>query len=371
MNIQTLIEKIKLFEELVVESGFIRDIKAYRTAIIQPDTQNNLVQLKEITFKLVEKLNELRELGFEQDMEVLFPKRKVFIDFDHLKNLENLLSNPEVDTQTFFTILNGEIDKLDSETAIDSEEVESLKKTFSDYVESEEKVLSSENKAIMALIFKDFQTIKNLKQFSKALDKWNTVLKIYHQLVNSESPKDIGLIEIQNGSIEVIFDIKTEVAIDLVEIMKIAFQFYLAFLTYKTVTSKAIPNLVENSRLLELEKEKEKILLEEIKQGVVAALIKQHEERKATDKNIDKTAIPKKAEQVGQAITEHIIKGNEIKLLVAPKPENEEDKEAGDVIEENVKKLEEKTREAKKLFNQLEEKDIKLLTTTYIEPEEN
>ena len=43
MNIQSLLDKIDLFNELVVESGFKRDLEAYQTALQNAETQTNLI----------------------------------------------------------------------------------------------------------------------------------------------------------------------------------------------------------------------------------------------------------------------------------------------------------------------------------------
>lgn len=109
MNIQTLAEKIKVFEKEIVESGFIRDAQAYQTAISQPDTQNNLVQLKDIANKLADSLKDLQEKDFESEMLILFPKRHTFVDKDHLETLEEILNDTTITPQDFYSRFSSEL----------------------------------------------------------------------------------------------------------------------------------------------------------------------------------------------------------------------------------------------------------------------
>ncbi len=59
MNIETLLEKINLFDQMVIESGFARDVEEYLTTIAQPGVQGNLVALKGIADDLIESLEKI------------------------------------------------------------------------------------------------------------------------------------------------------------------------------------------------------------------------------------------------------------------------------------------------------------------------
>jgi len=81
MNIQSLLDKIDLFNELIIESGFKRDLEAYQVALQNAETQTNLISLKEIAQNLIQKLNDLSLSGLPEELDLLFPKRKVFTNY--------------------------------------------------------------------------------------------------------------------------------------------------------------------------------------------------------------------------------------------------------------------------------------------------
>jgi hypothetical protein len=98
-------------------------------------------------------------------------------------------------------------------------------------------------------------------------------------------------------------------------------------------------------------------MLENIGSAVERKLLEQHEEKRKNDPKINKESISKKIELVGKVITEHIINGNDVKLLINVK----EDKK----VEELQKEVSEKAIEVKAAYKQLGKDDIKLLTSTY------
>jgi hypothetical protein len=364
MNIETLLEKINLFDQMVIESGFARDVEEYLTTIAQPGVQGNLVALKGIADDLIESLQKIKESGLPEALDVLFPKRKVFTEFEHLENLQTIVEDPEMDTATFYTALSKEITALNNEITADKAELTKLKDVFSIYVTKDEEVLAAEDKAIMAIIFRDFETIKSLKNFARVLERWNRTLLIYHQLVSSASPKDIELLEIQNGSIEVIFDIKADVAIDLVEVFRMGLYAFGMYLSYKAKLHEIIPTFLKNKKLLDLEKTRETIMLDSVKDEVAKKLLEQHKLNKKTDKAINNESIDTKIEQVSSLITEQIIKGNELKLLSAPQQEDEEVIE-GEVVPNPSRELRDKSQQIRTLLKQLDEKEVKLLADRY------
>ena len=80
-----------------------------------------------------------------------------------------------------------------------------------------------------------------------------------------------------------------------------------------------------------MEKERETLMLDNIKDSIKNTIIQQHKENLKIDKKIDKINIDKKADEVSSVITEHIIKGNEFKILHLPyNPTEENDEENED-----------------------------------------
>lgn len=88
---------------------------------------------------------------------------------------------------------------------------------------------------------------------------------------------------------------------------------------YKSKKAKEIiDSYLGHRRLIESENEREKLMLDNIKESIENKALEQHKEKLKIDKKIDKSGVNKKIEQVSSAITDHIVKGNEIKLLMAP-----------------------------------------------------
>ena len=99
-------------------------------------------------------------------------------------------------------------------------------------------------------------------------------------------------------------------------------------------------------------------MLDNIKESIAQQALEQHKERLQEDKKIDKTGIDKKIEEVSSVITDHIIKGNEVKLLTPPKPEEGQEK---DLSEE----LMEATAIVRERFKLLGKNDQQLLLEKY------
>ena len=57
MNINTLKDYIDQFNAEIVESGFKRDLQDYVNSL--PNNQNNIVVLREVANKILDKLNEI------------------------------------------------------------------------------------------------------------------------------------------------------------------------------------------------------------------------------------------------------------------------------------------------------------------------
>jgi hypothetical protein len=114
-----------------------------------------------------------------------------------------------------------------------------------------------------------------------------------------------------------------------------------------------------NKRLIQMEKERETLMLDNIKESIANKALEQHKERLKLDKKIDKTGVEKKIEEISSVVTDHIIKGNEIKLLTPPKKEDESD-------ENNLSdELREDTAIVRERFKNLNSKDKQLLLEKY------
>lgn len=156
-----------------------------------------------------------------------------------------------------------------------------------------------------------------------------------------------------------IFNIDFDVAVDLTELIKTGLKVYGAYLLYKSKTAKEIiASYVGNKKLIASEKEREKLMLDNIKDSIKLKALEQHKENLKTDSPPTKTGATKKADEVAKVITDHIIKGNEVKLLTPPEPE-EEDKT--DMSTE----LRTETATVRERWKKLDEKEKQLLLDRY------
>jgi hypothetical protein len=208
-----------------------------------------------------------------------------------------------------------------------------------------------------------------LKEFTKTLSAWNRVLLIYHQLLKSESPEDIQIVEIQNGSIDFIVNLNVDVALDLVELFKVGFTLFAAYLSYKKMAKSFFDSFFGNKKLIEHEEEKEKLFLENIRTAIQEEIEKQHKKAKEVDNGVDDTAVPTKVEQVTALVTSHIVKGNDIKLLAMP--ESEKAKEEGKTFQGEKDNLRKKSLEARQQFRYITSADHQKLLELYGEIKED
>ena len=330
MNIQVLQDHINTFMHEVVESGFKRDLDDYISSL--PAAQNNIVQLREIAGKVLTSLDYLYAGDLPDALRVLLVKEKIrpFTEIPHNDLLRALIKNTEVKQPEFFAQLTQLMNQLKTQLEQNINEAGNIRKFIAPYISEDVKRIAKEHFAIVAIVFKEPKIITNLKEFTKTLTAWNRVLPIYHQLLKSESPQDIQIVEIQNGSIDFVVTLDVDVALNLVEAFKVGFQVFLAYLSYKKMFKPIIESYYGNQKLIKQEEEREKLLLENIGLAISQKIEEQHKKAKKADTLVDDTAVPKKVEQIKNLITSHVIKGNDVKLLAVP--EAEEKKEEGEKI---------------------------------------
>jgi len=364
MNIESIINKISLFEELIIKSGFKRDIGDYFQAIQQPQNQN-LVFMKDLSEKTKRFLENVENNSLDSELKIVLKNSEPFTSLNTTEKLDELDSDSQIDAATyhqkFYSILQLLINAIDA----NENELNAVKTTFSKYVITDENRLSTEEQAIVSLVFKDLQSTGSLKEFAKVLHRWNRTLLVYHTLLKSESPDEISLVEIQNGSIDVIFNIDFDIAIDLTELITTGLKVYGAYLLYKSKRAREIiDSYMGNAKLIKMEKEREVLMLDNIKESVKLKALEQHKEKLKTDKNIEKAGAEKKADEVSAVITDHIIKGNEIKLLNAHQVFEDEEQNPS-------KELRQETAIVKERFKNLEQQDRQILIDKFIIKEDN
>jgi hypothetical protein len=318
MNIELLQEYIEIFTREVVDSGFKRDLDDYISSL--PSAQSNIVALREITGKVITVLDHLYSSDLPEGLRVLLPKKQIkpFTETPHDVSLISLSENTEIQQQEFSAQLTQLLNLLNQQIQENITELDGIRTFIAPYLADDIKNIKDSNLATIAIVFKEHNTITSLKQFTKTLSAWNRTLPIYHQLITSESPEDIKILEVQNGSIDIVVNMNMDVALDLVELFKVGFHVFAAYLSYKKMIKPIIDSYYGNKLLINQEEEREKLLLENIGAAIHQQIELQHERAIKSDKQVDKTAIAKKIEQVTNLISSHIVNGNDLKLLALP-----------------------------------------------------
>lgn len=362
MNIESLLNKIKLFDELVIDSGFKRDSTDFFNAIQQVHNRN-LVFMQDLSSKLQNHLSAILNNGLDAELDILLKENDSFTSLDTYSELIELDKDKEIDANQYFQKFNTLLSQLNQLIGTNITELDSVRDVFQKYAPEKESYHSEGEQALVSLVFKDLKTTGSILEFSKVLNRWNRTLLIYHTLLKPESPKEITLEEIQNGSIDVIFNIDFDVAIDLTELIKTGLKVYGAYLLYKSEKAREIiDSYMGNKKLIKMEQERETLMLDNIKDSIKEKALEQHQEKLSQGLKVDKVGAAKKADEVSSVLTDHIVKGNELKLLTPPISESEED-------EENEKdistELREETSIVRERYKKLNTKEKQLLLDKY------
>jgi len=352
MNIESLLSKIDLFESLVIKSGFKRDLNDYYQAIQQSQNQN-LTFMKDLSGRIKSKLVGFDNYGLSSELKIVLKDTEPFTDFETLSELDALDTDTEIDAEEYYSKLRQVLSRLIKYIGENNEEIDAVMAVFKKYVSKDNEDKSDKGQALISLVFKDLKSTGSLKEFSKALDRWNRVLIVYHTLLTSESPEEVKLVEIQNGSIDVVFNINLDIALNLTELIKIGLQVYGAYLIYKSKAAKEIINsYMGNKKLLAQEREREKLMLDNIGESIINKALEQHKSKLKIDKKIEKTSIQAKVKEVSSVITDHIVKGNELKLLTPPKTTEEEEANIANDLRESTAIIRKTLREIKQVDQQ-------------------
>ncbi|MBO6571297.1 MAG: hypothetical protein JJ958_02525 [Balneola sp.] len=361
MNIESVLSKIRKFEDLVLDSGFKRDVDDYSQSITQTQNQN-LVFMKGLSEKLKKELYKFENNSLESDLKSVLRKQTPFSPLQFLKELEEIDNNKEVNAQEYFNAFNTILNRLKKSIQLNENEIIEVKTVFQKYVTPQDNFESEEGQALISLIFSDLKSTKSLKEFSKVLNRWNGTLLIYHSLLKSKAPSEISLYEVQNGSIDVILNIDLDIAIELAEVFKVGLKVYGAYLLYKSKTAKTIiASYLGNEELIEGEKKREELMLNNVYESMKNKVLEQYEVRKTKDNKILNEAIPKKADHVAKVIADHIVKGNEVRLLTEIATQEDDGTEKNDI----TKEIQIESANVRKLTNDIDEDDRKLLLEKY------
>ena len=167
---------------------------------------------------------------------------------------------------------------------------------------------TNNNSALIAIIYNNPNSYQNLSDLIKSLSKWNRLFYDYSKLIKSKLPNDVKLISIQEGSIEFVFNINLDLAINLTEIIKYGLITFGVFSSYQKIAKPIIDSFLKKDKPSEAE-EVEKLIYSEVCKSI--------ENRIKEQLKIDSSIIneDKRIKNIAEIAAEHIVEGNDLKLL--------------------------------------------------------
>lgn len=343
MTIQGIIERIKEFKEVVIESGLQRDVDGYITSFAQQQNKTNMSLLQDVTDKMIDSLEPIYTGDYPENFLILFPTDAIrpFTETDYLEKFTEIKSKTDLNVNQLFQQLNTTLTQLKTILTSNNSTLDTLQSQLSPFHQVAEFEIEEDNRAILSIDFKNEATIGSLKNFSDTLKNWDRSLLVYHQILSNESPQDITLVDIENGSIDIIINVDFNIAKSIIELFTAGLNAFITYLVWKTQRTSMAKSYNGNEKLLKLDEEYEKELIKNVEEAVKNELVSQHEK----SGNSDSTSIETKYNEVAKLLKEHIVKGNDIRLLSVANDDSE---------------IEEKEKESKKLSKQVR-KDLKKL----------
>lgn len=361
MNIHTLSKFISDLEEVVSESetAWLNKVvsSVQNTNNAYRSNQRNSIQ---VTFSELEGykdriLKMLSRLAKQEShLDLLLP------NFDLSFIEEQIVAYNEVeessDLASSFQEFHQVASQTNSKITALVREVEKVKEFISPYLEKVN--YEDDENALVSLIFNDLKTTTSLKELQKSLNKWNQVLPLYHRLTTGESSKEVKLVSVQNGCIDVIVNLDFDVALNLNQLFDTAIKCYFAYLTYKETLKTRIGGQVieiENEEV----KEAEEKLLEAHKKTIYTETRKCIEDQIHTKAKSENNV--KSIASITDAVTTHVVKGNQYEILSLPHHEDEEEDEGSNKNEETIRESNKMSSELLEVYNKLDEKEKQFL----------
>ena len=345
MTVRKIIELIDFIKSRIGKDSYSQSLQDYIVTI--QGNNSNLVLLKEITDKSIADYRGLVEEQIPEMLNrVLIGGAEPFTSEDYLAQLETLKAQNFPDSGNQYSNLNAILTTLQANVNENIVKLEALRSTIIPFLSKDYRELQEADNAIFAIIFNNDKSFNNLKSLSFELKNWDRGLFVYQQLISEETPKAFEIVEVDQGSIEVVLNLLYTVGEHLLELFRAGFEVYGAYLTYKIIVHDSLLKTYSgNEKLLKLEDEREKLMLENVRLAIRAEIKKQSKKIKKHE------AFEKKIDVVTKLVTDHIIKGNSVKLLSAPEEKEiikEKEKEKEKVfIQNNInyKKLDPSTKQ--------------------------
>jgi hypothetical protein len=317
MTVRKILELIDLVQNQIGINNYLSKLQDYQTTI--QNNSSNIVLLKEILDKSIIDITNLTANSIPEFLDKLLVGKIVPFEFEKFKEqLISLKSKNHADYSELYaeltSILAQMLEKINSNIV----ELNTISKVIEPFNTKDFSDIQKEDNAIFAIVFNNEKSFNNLKSLSFELKNWDKGLFLYQQIVSNETPQAFEILEVEQGSVEVILNLAFDLAENLVDLFKTGLETYAAYLAYKTLIYETLfATFKDNKELIELEEKREKLLLQNVRDTVRNELKKQSKKIKKHE------ALDKKIDEITKLVTEHIIKGNTVKLLSAPEEKKE------------------------------------------------
>ncbi len=339
---------------MFLNNSFARKLQDYLVTI--QNNPSNIVLTKEITDRLITDLEGIMQTDISLNLnKVLYASAvKSFTDEKYYTELINLKEANYSDYSSQYNILNNIITQLDADVKQNIINLENLKTVFKPFLNKDYSELQGDKNAIFSIVLNNIQSYHNLKILNRELNRWDHGLMIYQQILSPDTPKSLEIVEVSEGSIEILLNLDADTVSSLIDLFKTGLEAFGAYLTYKEIKNKLTKPFQDNKKLMKGEEEQEKLLLENVDETIINKLKQQAEA--SNQEKIE--ALDKKIDVVTKLLTDQIVKGNNIKLISAP--ENEVEMEE---LEEEKEKI---FTNSQKVFKKLDEPSKQKLLDQYI-----
>jgi small nuclear ribonucleoprotein (snRNP)-like protein len=357
MTIRKVNEIIDYLIDFLKENRFIQNLSNYLVTI--QNNQSNLVLTKEICDRIIADFDQIEQTDLSANLEkVLYASTsKPFTTKKYYDRLIQLREANYTDYSTQYGTLSNIITEIQADTNQNLLEIEKIKKVFKPFQEKDYSELQGSENAIFSIILNNVQSYKNLKLLNQELKRWDTGLFVYQQILSSDTPKSLDIVEVSEGSIEILINLDFSAVSSLVELFTKGLEAFSAYLAYKAIKYELVKAFHDNEKLLKGEENQEKLMLENVKESIINKLKQQAEASRQSDIE----ALDKKIDIVTKLLTDQIVKGNNVRLISAPEGETD--------IEVMESEKQEIFIKSQKIFKTLDEPNRQKLINVYVDRE--
>jgi len=317
MTIQRLIDRIREFKEIIIDSGLLKDVEGYIASCGKQHNKTNVTFLKEVNDKMIDSLSIVYSGDYPKKFSTLFPSAKLrpFTEENYLEIFIQLKKNTRLNVSERFAQMIGDLKQLRAIIKRNNTSLDALMAQILPFNKVIKVEIEEEHRAILSIDFKHETTIGSLRTFSNTLKNWDRTLHIYHQLLSSKSPQDIQLVEIESGSIDIVLNVDFNIAKSIIELFTAGLGAFTAYLLWKAQRTEMSKSYKGNETLHKLDEEYAKELIKNVGEAIKNELINQHLRQKKADTKLQSTSIETKYSEVVRLLKEHVVKGNEVKLI--------------------------------------------------------